>query len=112
MALADSVPGVSGGTIAFLLGFYDQFIAPTFKSFVSGCFKKVCQEFLEKESAKGNLPEVFANKGQWVGKKGSIDFIFQDEEEEILAGICNWEKEMMLYEEAEYVHKVLKEEEK
>ena len=26
MVLADSVPGVSGGTIAFLLGFYDQFI--------------------------------------------------------------------------------------
>ena len=26
MALADSVPGVSGGTIAFLLGFYDMFI--------------------------------------------------------------------------------------
>jgi putative membrane protein len=26
MALADSVPGVSGGTIAFLLGFYDQFV--------------------------------------------------------------------------------------
>ena len=27
MALADSVPGVSGGTIAFLMGFYDQFIS-------------------------------------------------------------------------------------
>lgn len=26
MALADSVPGVSGGTIAFILGFYDNFI--------------------------------------------------------------------------------------
>ena len=26
MALADSVPGVSGGTIAFVLGFYDEFI--------------------------------------------------------------------------------------
>ena len=26
MALADSVPGVSGGTGAFLLGFYDRFI--------------------------------------------------------------------------------------
>lgn len=26
MALADSVPGVSGGTIAFILGFYDAFI--------------------------------------------------------------------------------------
>ncbi|GAA0078657.1 DUF368 domain-containing protein [Clostridium sp. CTA-5] len=26
MALADSVPGVSGGTVAFILGFYDTFI--------------------------------------------------------------------------------------
>ena len=26
MAIADSVPGVSGGTIAFLMGFYDKFI--------------------------------------------------------------------------------------
>lgn len=26
MAMADSVPGVSGGTIAFILGFYDEFI--------------------------------------------------------------------------------------
>lgn len=26
MALADSVPGASGGTIAFILGFYDKFI--------------------------------------------------------------------------------------
>lgn len=29
MALADSVPGVSGGTIAFLLGFFDDFIGST-----------------------------------------------------------------------------------
>ena len=26
MALADSVPGVSGGTVAFIMGFYDEFI--------------------------------------------------------------------------------------
>lgn len=26
MALADSVPGVSGGTIALIMGFYDDFI--------------------------------------------------------------------------------------
>lgn len=35
MALADSVPGVSGGTIAFLLGFYDKFIG-SLDSIVSG----------------------------------------------------------------------------
>lgn len=27
MALADSVPGISGGTVAFIMGFYEQFIA-------------------------------------------------------------------------------------
>lgn len=27
MALADSVPGVSGGTVAFILGFYDRFLS-------------------------------------------------------------------------------------
>ena len=26
MSLADSVPGVSGGTVAFILGFYDKFV--------------------------------------------------------------------------------------
>lgn len=78
--------------------FYDQFIAPTFKDFVSDCFKKVCQEFLEKENAMGGLPGKFTNLGQWVGKKGNIDFIFQDEEE-FLTGICNWEKEMMVFED-------------
>lgn len=35
MALADSVPGVSGGTIAFIMGFYDQFIG-SIHNFVFG----------------------------------------------------------------------------
>lgn len=39
MALADSVPGVSGGTIAFLLGFYDDFIG-SLNSLVSGTMEQ------------------------------------------------------------------------
>lgn len=35
MALADSVPGVSGGSIAFILGFYDEFIS-SLDALVSG----------------------------------------------------------------------------
>ena len=35
MALADSVPGVSGGTIAFILGFYDDFVN-SLNSLISG----------------------------------------------------------------------------
>lgn len=38
MALADSVPGVSGGTVAFIMGFYDQFIG-SIHNFVFGKMK-------------------------------------------------------------------------
>ena len=79
--------------------FYDQYIAPTFKSFVAECYKQVCREFLEIENAMDRLPDRFVNLGQWVGKKGNIDFIFQNEDNEIMAGICNWEKEMLVYED-------------
>ena len=39
MALADSVPGVSGGTVAFLLGFYDEFIG-SIDDLISGNMEK------------------------------------------------------------------------
>ena len=39
MALADSVPGVSGGTIAFIMGFYDNFIG-SIHDFVFGSMKE------------------------------------------------------------------------
>lgn len=49
MALADSVPGVSGGTIAFLLGFYDKFIG-SLNDIISGTKegKKESVKFLLK----------------------------------------------------------------
>lgn len=49
MALADSVPGVSGGTIAFILGFYDKFI--------------------------NSLNDVFY--GDWNKKKSALWFLFK-----------------------------------
>lgn len=49
MALADSVPGVSGGTIAFLLGFYDKFISSLDNLFRGSLEdKKVALKFLIK----------------------------------------------------------------
>lgn len=39
MALADSVPGVSGGTVAFIMGFYDNFIG-SIDSLVYGGMKE------------------------------------------------------------------------
>lgn len=79
--------------------FYEQFIEPTFREFTAECYKQVCCEFMEIENKAGRLPDDFIYQGQWIGKKGNIDFIFQGEEEELLAGICNWEKNMMTYED-------------
>lgn len=45
MALADSVPGVSGGTVAFIMGFYDEFIGSIY-GFVFGK-KKAKRESLQ-----------------------------------------------------------------
>lgn len=50
MALADSVPGVSGGTVAFIMGFYDQFIG-SIHNFAFGKMK-------EKKSALGYLAKL------------------------------------------------------
>ena len=48
MALADSVPGVSGGTIAFLLGFYDRFIG-SLDDIISGT---------KEEKKEAETPEI------------------------------------------------------
>lgn len=49
MALADSVPGVSGGTVAFIMGFYDKFIG-SIHGFVFGKMeeKKKALKYLAK----------------------------------------------------------------
>ncbi len=44
MALADSVPGVSGGTVAFIMGFYDRFIG-SIDALTSGGRKEKKQAF-------------------------------------------------------------------
>ena len=48
MALADSVPGVSGGTIAFIMGFYDNFIESLDALVSPGKDKKKAIKFLIK----------------------------------------------------------------
>ena len=47
MALADSVPGVSGETVAFVLGFYDKFVN-SLNALISKGDKKEAIKFLAK----------------------------------------------------------------
>lgn len=60
MALADSVPGVSGGTIAFVLGFYDEFIGSLYV-LTHGTFGKL------KTTCHGFLGEIRNWLGSWHG---------------------------------------------
>jgi putative membrane protein len=45
MAIADSIPGISGGTIAYLLGFYDLFIG-SISDFIHGNKEKRSKAFI------------------------------------------------------------------
>ena len=55
MGAADVIPGVSGGTIAFLLGFYDEFIG-SLNDLISGSKeekKKLIASFMRKGFSYG-----------------------------------------------------------
>lgn len=74
--------------------FYNSRIAPDFRKYVSGYFKKVCRQHLVRLNNRQRLPIAARNVGEWVGKEGELDIIAQDEEGHTLVGLCNWEKPM------------------
>lgn len=74
--------------------FYNHYIMPDFRKYVSGYFKKVCRQHLTKLNSKHKLPIMLDVVGEWVGKAGELDIIAQDEEGHTLIGLCNWEKPM------------------
>lgn len=83
--------------------FYSSYIAPYFKTFVAEYFKTVCKQYVEKLDRWGRLPLKIDRMGEWVGKLGTIDVIVQDEEGKTVIGICNWEKNIMSYEDYEWL---------
>ena len=72
--------------------FYNRYIAPDFRGYVSGYFKKICRQHLTKLNKRGRLPVVLDTVGEWVGKDGGLDIIAQDEDGRTMIGLCSWEK--------------------
>lgn len=83
--------------------FYSNYIAPFFKGYVAEYFKNVCRQHIEKLDKWGHLPIKIDRMGEWVGKLGTIDVIVQDEEERTIIGVCNWEKNIMRYDDYEWL---------
>lgn len=83
--------------------FYETYIAPTFRSFVSPYYVVACREYLERLNDRSKLPVNYSKIGEWVGKVGTIDILAQDDQERTICCQCNWEKPMMLYEDYEWL---------
>lgn len=81
--------------------FYNKYIAPSFQNYVSGYFKLVCRQYIEKQGKEGKLPIEVDRIGQWVGKSGNIDIVAQNEKGKTVLGLCNWSAPVMGYEDYE-----------
>lgn len=84
--------------------FYDAYIAPTFRDYVSEYFTRVCTEYLMLMNQMKQLPFKCINWGMWVGKVGTIDIVAQDETGKTLVGLCNWEHDEMSYDDFEWLN--------
>lgn len=69
--------------------FYKKVVLPGIEEFYEEHFKSVCTEFLSLLNQMGQLPIKATSIGEWVGKKGNIDVVMQDDEDSIVA-FCNW----------------------
>ena len=62
MAMADAVPGVSGGTIAFVMGFYDRFLADYNGMKLGLCYDNCMSESFCHDSYDISVDKVFTDK--------------------------------------------------
>lgn len=74
--------------------FYNRYIMPDFRRYVTGYFKRVCRQHLTKMNNRHKLPIDFDIVGEWIGKAGELDIIARDEDGRTLIGLCNWERPM------------------
>lgn len=81
--------------------FYNTYISPVLRFYVSYYFNIVCSQYLDEKNNRNKLPFVYNRCGEWVGKSGTIDIIAKNEDNLTLVSFCNYEKPMMTYEDYE-----------
>jgi AAA+ ATPase superfamily predicted ATPase len=74
--------------------FYNRYIMPDFRTYVSKYFKQICRQHLMKLNERNRLPFSIDSVGEWIGKTGELDLVAQDDKGHTLIGLCNWKKPM------------------
>ena len=75
--------------------FYERFIEPGLDEYMNEYFVKVCREYLTLMEQAGSLPISISKEGTWIGKKGRIDIILQNDVRENVVGFCSWSESNM-----------------
>ena len=79
--------------------FYNDFVGPYFRTYVSDYFKRICVQCMKQWNKSGRLPIKAVDFEEWTGKSVSIDFLLRGENGESIIGLCNFEKTVMCYED-------------
>lgn len=83
--------------------FYEIYIEPYLKAYVSDYYKVVCMQCMQRWNKSGKLPFYAEKFGEWVGKFGNIDVIAKSGNGETVIGLCNFEKPVMKYDDYEWL---------
>lgn len=83
--------------------YFRQYIKPYLRKFTQKTFAEIGREYIENENRKNTLPFAVKSVGKWTGKAGSIDIVAQDALGRTILGLCNWEKDIMKYEDYEWL---------
>ena len=55
----------------------------------------------------GQLPIRIEKIGSWIGKKGTIDIIAQNNKKNSIVGICKWKEKVVTYDMCEELFKTM-----
>lgn len=70
--------------------FYDHVLEEKLKTYPSGGFSAVCQEYIDVMNEMGRLPLRIVDSGSWYGKDVMVDYIGVSEDKRILLAVCIW----------------------
>lgn len=83
--------------------YYDKFVRNQLNHYFANYFEKACMQYMEKQNAANLLPIKFIKIGEWVGKVGTIPIIAENENGEIIIGMCSYDNKIMTYSDYEWL---------